>query len=179
MSMFTRLLESIDIVTAFAPGSDINTDVAGDWISLKNYDGVLICFHKAAGTAGDDPAILLEQATAVAGTGAKALTAIRAVYAKVGATALTGVSTFTRYTGTATDDLDTVSTFGTDILADVGEALLVIDIRASDLDVTNGFDCLRFSIEGDDIANATLAAGWYILYGARYPDPTPAASITN
>ena len=172
-----RLLEQIQIVTAFPP-SDLNTDADGDWVSLKNYSGCLIVVHKAAGTAGDDISLLVEQATAVAGTSSKALT-FNHLYAKVGATALTGVGAFTKYTGTATNDLDTVSTFGTDIVADTGEALFVIDIKASDLDVTNGFDCLKVSIEGDDVGNSTYGAGFYILYGAAYPGASPLSAIVD
>jgi hypothetical protein len=177
MSFNTRLLESIDIVTAFAP-SDLNTDATGDWVSLKNYEGCLIVIHKAAGTAGDDISILTEQATDVAGTSAKALNFTH-LYYKVGATALSGVSTFSKVTGTATNDLDTVTAFGTDLAADTGEALLVVDIRASDLDVGGGFDCLRWSSEGDDVGNSTYGASVYILYGARYPQATPLTSITD
>ena len=178
MSFNTRLLESIDIVPAFTPGQDINTDASGDWVSLKNYDGCLVCFHKAAGTAGDDPVISLLQATTVSGTSSKALN-INHLYAKVGATAISGVSTFTKYSGTAAATVDLVSAFGTDILSDVGESLIVVDVRASDLDVSNGFDCISLFIEGDDVANATLSDAWYILYGARYPQAIPLASITN
>lgn len=176
--MNTRLLESIDIVTAFVPGADINSDVTGDWVSLKNYDGCLVVFHKAAGTAGDDPSILMLQATDVAGTGSKALN-FTTLYAKVGATALSAITAFTKYTFTATNDLDLVTVGGTDILSDVGETLAVVDIRASDLDVSGGFDCIQLSIEGDDIGNATLAAGFYLLYGSRYPGPTPLSAITD
>ena len=39
--MSRRLLEEIEIVTAFPP-SDLNTDANGDWVSLKNYDGCLV-----------------------------------------------------------------------------------------------------------------------------------------
>jgi len=64
--MGIRLLENIQIVSAFAPGTDINSDAEGDWVSLKNYDGCLVVLHKAAGTAGDDPSIKMQQATVVA-----------------------------------------------------------------------------------------------------------------
>ena len=178
MSLNTRLLESIDIVTLFVPGADINADKTGDWVSLKNYDGCLVCFHKAAGTAGDDPVISLLQATTVSGGSSKALN-INHLYAKIGATALTGVNTFTKYSGTAAATVDLVSAFGTDILSDVGESLIVVDVRASDLDVNNGFDCITLFIEGDDIANATLSDAWCIMYGARYPQATPLTAITN
>lgn len=172
-----RLLEDTHVVTAFPP-SDINSDAVGDWVSLKNFNGCMIYFHKAAGTAGDDPSILLEQASDVSGTGAKALNFAH-IYAKVGATALTGVGTFTKYTFTATNDLDLVSVGGTDIAADTGEALIAVDIRASDLDVSGGFECLRISIEGDDIGNSTYAVAWYELYGSRYSGATPKSAIVD
>lgn len=177
MSLNTRLLESINIVTAFPP-SDINTDIAGDWVSLKNYDGCLVVIHKVAGTAGDDVTLTMNQATTVSGTSSKALT-FNHLYAKVGATALTGISQFTKYSGTAVSTLDTVTAFGTDLLSDVGEAVFVIDIRASDLDVSNGFDCIQFTSEGDDVANSTYMAGFYLLYGARYPANVPLDAIGN
>jgi hypothetical protein len=176
MSFNTRLIESIDIVNAFDI-SDLNSDATGDWVSLKNYDGCLILIYKSAGTAGDDISILLEQATDVAGTSSKALSAIRAVYYKVGTQ--TSQNTFSKVSGTATDDLDTVSAFGTDLAGDNAAALFVVDIRASDLDVGGGFDCLRWSSEGDDVGNAVNGVSFYILYGARYPQATPLTAITD
>lgn len=173
--MNTRLLESINIVSA-APVQDINSDLDGDWVSLENYDGCLVVFHKNAGTAGDDPSILMLQATDVSGTSSKALN-FNHLYYKVGATALSGQGTFTKITGTATNDLDLVTAFGTDIGADTGETLCVVDIKASDLDVSNGFSCIQLSIEGDDIGNSTYGAAYYILYGARYPGATPLTAI--
>lgn len=175
----TDLMENINIVSAFPAGTDINTDADGDWVSLKNYDGCLVVFKKAAGTAGDDPSIKLQQATDVSGTGAKALT-FNHIYHKIGATALTTIGTFTKVElSTATDDLDLVSVNSTDLLTDVGETQIVVNIRASDLDVDNGFDCLRLQIEGDDLSNATLATADYILYNSRYPGATPKSAIAD
>lgn len=170
------LMENIQFVSAFAPGTDINTDADGDWVSLKNFDGCVVLFHKAAGTAGDDPSIKLQQASDVAGTGAKALT-FNHIYHKIGATALSAIGTFTKVElATATDDLDLVSVNGVDLLTDVGETLIAVNVRASDLDVDNSFDCLRLQIEGDDIGNATLAAAYYLLYNARQSgNPVPSA----
>lgn len=177
--MGIRLLENIQIVSAFAPGTDINSDASGDWVSLKNYDGCLVMFHKAAGTAGDDPSIALNQATDVAGTGSKALT-FNHIYHKIGATALSAIGTFTKIAlTTATADLDLVSVNSVDLLTDVGETLIVVDVRASDLDVDNSFDCIQLFIEGDDLSNATNAAAYYILYGARYPDETGLTAIAD
>lgn len=177
--MNTDLMESVQIVSAFPAGTDINTDADGDWVSLKNYDRCLIYFKKAAGTAGDDPSIKLQQATDVSGTSAKALNFNR-IYHKIGATALTGAGTFTAVDlTTATDDLDLVSVNSSDLLTDVGESQIVVEVKASDLDVDGGFDCLRLQIEGDDIGNATLASADYILYNTRYPGTTPKSAIVD
>ena len=174
----TDLMESIQIVTAFPP-SDINADADGDWVSLKGFDGCLVVFHKAAGTAGDDPSIRLRQATDVSGTSAKALT-FNHIYHKIGATALSAIGTFTKIELTsATDDLDLVSVNSTDLLTDVGETLIVVNVRASDLDVDNNFDCLQLLIEGDDLSNSTYAAAFYLLYNSRYPGAVVPSAIAD
>jgi hypothetical protein len=175
----TDLMESINIVSAFSAGTDINTDAAGDWVSLKHYDGCLVVFHKAVGTAGDDPSIVLEQATAVAGTGNKALN-FNHIYHKVGGTGLTAVGTFTRVElTTETNDLDLVSVNSVDLLTDINESIIVVNVRATDLDVDNNYDCIQLSIEGDDIGNACLASAYYILYNLRYPQPVPPSAIVD
>lgn len=178
MAFNTDMMENIQIVPAFGPGTDINTDATGDYVSLKNYDGCIVFLHKAAGTAGDDPVIVLKQATDVAGTAVKALN-INHIYAKVGATALTGAGAFTRYEFTAAASVDLVSVGGTDILADVGEAIIAVNVRASDLDVDNNFDCLTLFIEGDDIGNSLLASAYYLLYNSRYPQPVMTSAIVD
>lgn len=172
---FGKFLENCEIVHAFGP-ADINSDATGDYVSLKGYDGCLILFFKNAGTAGDDPVINLTQASDVAGTGVKALN-FTEIWAKVGT--LSSVGQWTKYTFTATNNLDLVSVGGTDLAADSQAAMIAVDIQAADLDVNNGFDCLKLFIEGDDIGNAVYAAGLYILYRARYPQATPINAITD
>lgn len=177
--LHTDLMESIQIVSAFSPGTDINSDADGDWVSLKGYDGCIVLFHKAAGTAGDDPSIALNQATAVAGTSGKALT-FNHIYHKIGATALSAIGKFTKIDlATPTGDLDLVSVNSVDLLTDVGETIIAVNVRASDLDVDNNFDCLQLFIEGDDIGNATLASAYYILYNARYPQVDVMSAIAD
>ena len=173
MSFNTRLLESIDIVAGLVP-QDFNTSATSDYICLKNYEGVLVYFTKAAGTAGDDPSLQLYQASDVSGTGEKALT-FDNLYSKIGTQ--TGVNIWTKQTITATADLDLQTP--TDFVADNVEASFVIDVRAATLDVSNGFDCLCFKNDGADIGNTSLAAVIFILYGARYPSPIPLTAITN
>ncbi len=172
-----RLMEEIQIVPAFIAGADQNTDLEGDWVSLKNFNNCLIVFHKAAGTAGDDPSIRLQQATVVAGTDAKALT-FDHIYHKIGATAVSAIGVFTKVKlDTATADLDLVSVNGVDLLTDVGESVICVEIQADQLDVTNGFDCLNLLIEGDDVANANLVCGYYLLYNPRHPGGNAATAL--
>lgn len=134
---------------------------------------------KAAGTAGDDLSLQLFQATDVSGAGEKPLAAIRKVYYKVGTQ--TGVSTFGAVAvSPASADVDTVSVNGaTDLGGDSVQALFVFDVRASDLDVDNGFDCVRFNNDGTDVANAVYGTVHYILYNARYPQATPLSAIVD
>lgn len=181
MSMFSGVdpMEYLNIVSACPAGTDANTDIEGDWVSLKGYAGCLVYLKKPAGSAGDDLSIRLQQATAVAGTSAKALT-FNHIYHKIGATALTGVGQFTKVELTsATDDLDLVSVNGVDLATDANETQIVVNVPASSLDVDGGFDCINILIEGDDIGNALTISIDYIMYGARYPQLSPESAITN
>jgi len=171
----TRLLESVQLVLA-APPADFNSAVTVDWISLKNYDGCLVVWLKAVGTAGDDWSLQLNQATAVAGTSSKALTFTDWYYKA--AVDIATVGTFTKVTqATATADLDLGTP--TDYLQDVMQAIYVIDVKASQLDVANGFDCIAATFDDTDCGSTSLGAILYIPYGARYPQASPLTAIAD
>ncbi len=169
MNAKKRLLDMLQIVSAFVPyDSNASSGGAGDWVSLKHYGKCLFVLFGAAGTAGDDPTITLEQATAVAGTGAKALNFTR-IDSKVGT--LTGVGQFTTTTQAATNTyVDTVSA--------EAQKIICIEVDAADLDVDNGFDCVRASIADTGSGGAQLICGLYILGAPRAAtDPLPSAII--
>ncbi len=175
MSLNTRLLESIDLVLA-APPADFNSAVTVDWVSLKNYDGCLVVWMKAVGTAGDDWSLQLVQGTAVAGTGSKALTFKNWYYKS--AVSIATTTTFTKVTeATATADLDLGTP--TDYAHDINQSLYVIDVRASDLDVDGGFDCISATFDDGDAGSTSLGAILFIPYGARYPQASPKAAVSN
>jgi nicotinic acid phosphoribosyltransferase len=109
-------------------------------------------------------AITLLQAQDVAATGAKALAMTR-----MWANADTGASD-TLVATTVTSNTFTTSTTNDKNL------LYVIEVLASDLDVANGFDCVR--VDSASMANA-VGAVIYILDGARYGGTTPPAAITD
>lgn len=153
------LVENAAIEVAAVPIDTTGAAVDGDYVSLKNYGHLTIIIAQGA-WAGGTPAVTLNQATAVAGTGAKAL-GFDYRWTKV---AISG-TTFTK-TAVTSDTFD---------LPAVANTINVIEIDASDLDVANGFDCVSLQIESPG-ANADLISAFYILSQPRYaqatlPDP--------
>lgn len=152
------LPEILNIHPAILPVDSQAAANNGIVISLKGYAGVACVLFKKAGTAGDDPVFTLTQCQAVGGTGEKALTFTR-IYSKLHATTVPGL--FTRVNqaaaGTYTDDT-----------AAEKSGLIVVDVKAEDLDVDNNFDCVRLAIPDTGAAGAQLIAGFYLLYGPRY-----------
>lgn len=166
--MNKHILEKLQIVAAFVP-FDLGTAQVGDIVSLKNYGRCAIVLFKAAGTAGDDGLVTVEQVQDVGNTGsnAKALNFTR-VDIKQGAQ--TGIGTFTK------TDVAAGNTYTNLTLAEA-QALIVIDIDANDLDVDNGYDCVRVST-ADVGSNAQLGAALYLLHEPRYAaTPLPSAII--
>lgn len=166
MNLNADFAEQVQVVSAIVP-VDLQTGANnGDWVSMKNYERCTLIVFKAAGTAGDDPTVTLEQATAVAGTSAKNLVAIDRVHVKQD-TALTGVGQYTLVEQTA------AATY-TDATSAEDQAIWVIDIQAEDLDRENGFDCIRASI-ADVGSNAQIGCALMLLWGARYGGELPSA----
>ena len=133
----------------------------GDYYSLKDAQGIVFIIAQGA-WAGGTPAVTLKQATAVAGTGAKAL-GFTEKYSKV---ALTG-----------TVNVLTAVTSDTFNLAATANRIEMIEVSAADLDRDNGFDCVGLDVASPG-ANADLICIATIIYGLRYsgdpavlPDP--------
>lgn len=172
------LLEAgIDIVPDVVNG-DANSDITGDWIDLSKYDRAYLLLMKPAGTAGDDLAIRLQQATDNAGTGAKALTFTK-LWHKIAATsAFTAVTQWTAVTlTTASSDLDLDSVNSTDLATDINAAFVMVEVEAASLDSSNGFNHVNVLYEGDDVGNALVINSLWILKGARYPQAIPLSPL--
>ena len=133
----------------------------GDYVSLRGCNHVTIVFYKGVGTDGDDPTLTLQQASDVAGTGAKNLSIIDEYWEKEAATDLTGTGVWTRVTQTAAATVAPGDPSAQDA------AMYVIEVDVDELDVANGFDCIRANI-GDTGTNAQLGMILYILSGLRY-----------
>ncbi len=154
--MNRHFLEKNQVVAAIIPVDLMTAANNGDWVSLKNYGRVAAILFKAAGTAGDDPVFTLRQATDVSGTNAKALPFTR-IDSKVGTQ--TGIGQFTTTTQAAANTY-------TDLVSAEAQAIMVVDIKAEDLDADNGFDCVQLQIP-DVGANAQLGCALYILHEPR------------
>ncbi len=135
-----------------------------DYVSLKNFNRCTIVLAVDNATTVTGGAITLKQATAVAGTDEKAL-AFAKMYANVDCAAA----------DTLTETAVTSNTFTTDT-TDNKNLLYVIEVNADDLDVANGFDCIR--VDSLLMANAAGAV-LYFLHDARYGDPKAIAAITD
>ena len=135
-----------------------------DYVSLKGYSGCTILIQVDNATTVTGGAITLKQATAVAGTSEKAL-AFGTMLANTDAAA----------GDTLTETAVTSDTFTT-ATTDNKNLVYVIEVDANDLDVANGFDCLRVDVLS--MANA-VGAVTYILHGARYASPVAISAITD
>lgn len=168
MPLNNLLVEECQIVMAIVPVDSQAAANNGDWVSLKGYDRVTALLIKAAGVAGDDPVITLRQAQDVSGTGAKALNFTR-IDAKVGVQ--TGIGQFTKVTQAAANTY-------TDAVSAEAQAIFAVEVKAEDLDVNNGFDCVQLQIPDTGAAGAQLIAAIYVLRGARYgTQPLPSAIV--
>jgi len=146
MYLNNLFVEAAQVVVAFPPVDTQSGANNGDWVSMKNFDRLTVLFIKAAGVAGDDPVLTMKQATDVSGSGAKALNFTR-VDSKVGVQ--TGIGSFTTNTQAAGNTY-------TDTVSAEAQGLFAIEIQASDLDVSNGFDCVQFSVPDTGSAGAQL-----------------------
>ena len=161
----SKLLERVQIVPAQAAGpADINgAGVTGDYVSLKNYDRVLILIYAGDGSAGGDLTVDIYQATDVSGTDAKVLNALETgrIYTKQNASSFAAVGQWTKETQATADEEYTDATSGEQV------NLWALEVMASDLDVDNGFDCFRADLA--DPGAAKVVGMLYVLYGASYP----------
>lgn len=159
-----KLVHSTKPVTGLAP--ILPNSSTPDYVSLKNYGRVTAIILVDNATTVTGSAITLKQATAVAGTGEKAL-AFDLVYQN-------------EDTGSAGGDIlvETAvasNTFTTDD-TNAKNLLYVIEINAEDLDTNNGFDAFRV---GTGNATAAIVSVLYILHDARYKDTLADSVITD
>lgn len=154
------LVENDKVIWATEPKDWTGAASTGDWVSMKNYAHLTIIIQTGA-WAGGTSAITLEQATAVAGTGNKALGFSWQWndVAAGGTLVKTAVASNTFTIGTA-------------------NKLYIIEVDASSLDKANNFDCVTVKGASPGV-NADIYGATYILSRSRYKDATPPSAIID
>ncbi len=153
--------ETLKPIEALTPAADA-AGRTGDYISCKNAHKVWVVVHVDQGNAATI-ALTIEQASAVAGTGTKAITNTVPIWANEDCAAS---DTLVRQT-------DAVS-FTTS--AAVKHKVVVFQIDPATLDNANSFDCITVKTGASNAANITSAA--YYVEG-RYPDMSDVTCITD
>jgi hypothetical protein len=168
------LIEGVNIVPAWGEGvADMDTNQTGDYVCLKGYGKLGVLFVKEAGTAGDDPTLTVYQATDVSGTDVKVATIVATHWIKQAATSLASTGTFTRTTQTAASTIAFNATSAEQCVLDYFE------INAEDLDVDNGFDCVRIDVALAASGGAQWGSLLYLLLDPRYPQATSLTAIAD
>ena len=156
-----RLHEFLKPVTGLAPITPSSS--TPDYVSLKNAERLLVVIMADNGATVTASAITLKQATAVAGTGEKAL-----AFATYWANTDTGAA------DALTETTATSNTFSTDN-TDNKNLLYVLDVKPTDLDINNNFDCVRV---GTGNAANTVLSVLYLLAN-KYRKDAPPTAITD
>ena len=145
---------------AAEPKNYTGAAIAKKYVSLKNYDKLSIVIQTGAWAAGT-AAVTLKQATAVAGTGEKAL-------------AFTKQFNDVTTSGTLVETAVSSDTFN----LDTANKIYVIEVDAASLDVGGGFDCVTVDVASPG-ANADFYGVTYILSGSRYQQSTPPTALLD
>lgn len=161
VTLNARLDEQIYPVVAAA--GLLLTSTLGDttYVSLKGYKGVQILISIADGTTVTGSTITLKQATAIAGTGEKALGFTRML-----------ANTDYGASKTMVETAVTSNTFTTQT-TNSKDSFYIIDVPADSLDVDGGFDCVRLDGTGHAATASRGVVVLYMLYGARYSGASP------
>lgn len=161
VSLSARVDEQVTTIVA-AQGL-LLTSTLGDttYISMKGYRKCQIVIAIADGTTVTGSTITLKQATAVAGTNEKPL-----AFTRMLANVDYGASK------TMVETAVTSNTFTTQTV-NSKDSLYIIEVNGEDLDVANGFDCLRVDGTGHAATASRGVIVLYNLYGAKYNGINP------
>lgn len=159
-----RLIDHVKIVVGCPPAALTTTAGDGDYVSLKNFAKMQIVIAVDNGSTVTGGTITLKQAKTVAG-GDEDVLAFDKMWANIDVGA----------GDTLVETAVVSNTFTTDT-TNAKNLLYVIEVDASDLDIENGFDCVR--VDSTGMANA-VGSVTYHLYGSRYSSPIDVPAITD
>lgn len=163
MAMNQLLVENYKVVGLNEAKNYTGAAAGTVWLSLKNYNHITYVIKTGAWAAGT-AAVTLLQATAVAGTGSKAL-AFGFPFVWISTVATADTQTKTAVVSN-TFNLDTANT------------VYVVEVDAASLDVTNNFDCIRLAIASPG-ANADFYDTTAFLGSARYKQAALPSAIID
>lgn len=150
MNLNANLTEQVKIVEGLL-GVVPSTSVPR-YISLKNFERVLVLVSVKNATTVTGSAITLKQATSVGGSGEKPLGFSKALR-NLDTAAADALAEFAVASNTFTTDNTNSKNL-----------MYAIEVKAEDLDVNGGFDCIR---AGTGDATAATVTVTYLLFGAK------------
>lgn len=156
------LPQQAKIVNALTPATDA-AGRTGAYVSLKNALKAYLVCQVAQGNAATVQ-VSINQATAVAGTGAKALAVNVPIWSNLDVSV----------NDTLVRRSDAVN-YTTD--AAVKNKVVVFEVDPARLDLANGFDCVAPVTGASNVAN--LTAAYWILTPLRFSEDTPQSSVID
>lgn len=153
------LLERFQIAEGILPIA-LTTARTGRVVSMRNYRRMGVLFYKGVGTASDDPTITILQGTDIAFGTNKALT-FTSIWVKQDLTKLSDVAQWTKVTQSAANTY-------TDATSAEQAAMWWVEFQQSDLDIANGYDCIRASLS-DVGTNSQIGCVLYFGGDPIYP----------
>lgn len=154
LSPNVELQEVVKMHPTFAPGTPAAAPTgSGAWVSMKGYQRARIDIFVDNGNTVTGTAVTVEQATAVAGTGGKAVAFTKA-YRNIDVAASSVQAEFAVTSNTFTTDATNAKNLH-----------YTIEIATNQLDAAGGFDCIRVKLA--DGANM-VACAVVTLYPAKY-----------
>jgi hypothetical protein len=149
------------IINLLAPAADA-AGRTGAWVSMKHAHKAWILCHINQGNAATI-LLTLQQATAVAGTGAKVLTNNVPIWVNQ---------------ATATNDTLVLQTSAVNFTTSATTTLkqVIFEVDPATLDVAGGFDCLTVLTGASNAANITAATA---ILQVRYLQGTPPSSVLD
>lgn len=147
-----------DVSTAIVPVDLETATNTGKRIHLRNTQAITFIVFKAAGTAGDDPVISLQQHTAATSGTSANLSTITHYHLKT-ATTLAGTETWTKITQSAGASITDPGGAGTS-----AESQQIVAIPVDAAQLSDGYEWVSLNI-ADTGSNAQLGCALYILHG--------------
>ena len=155
-----------NVAVGAAPVDMSSAAVTGKRVALKNSQGLTVLLFKGAGTAGDDPAVTLQQHTAASGGTSSNLAVIDHYYLK-DATALAGTEQWVKKTQSAAATITDPGGAGTSA---EHQQIVAIEVNGAQLD--DGYTHVSLNV-ADVGTNAQLGTVLYLLHDLnvqRSPD---------